>query len=526
MIPGDTQSMKTKIKALGRKIVQNEKLHGRVILGVTLLALIAVLVPLFQIARYNFMSVDDYSYAMHSGQIYKETHSVWKVFAGQIAYVADYYKTWQGTYFSEWLTTSLMGIFCENAYYVGTFLCLGIFVISQVLFFLVVFRKIFKSEIWEAGSVAMSIAILQVLVTTVPVEAFYWFCGAMLYTFIYGLTFLLLTLQILFYYGEDRVTSDGTGKSGHFYLAAVEIGILFFNIAVGGSNYITGLEMVLLYGFIVAWGFYRKRKLKWVNVVNAFIYVAAFLVNVLAPGNSFRQDASGTEHMGAVKAILHALLEAKDYILKSTLAPYVILGLMLLPLFIRIIRKADYRFSVPFLVSCVSFGAFAALFVACIYALGITGAGRIQNIYRWVYLLWLYGNEFYWTGWVVHRIRLSRETAQDTGGQKGKKWCYLLPGWAVGSVVLYWALNLWFGTTLTAVSAKADLVSGAAARYHAEYEERLTVLQDPQIMDVELASFQTTPYLLFMWDMETDPKDWVNQGIAAYFGKNSVRIVR
>lgn len=106
--------MKTKIKALGRKIVQNEKLHGRVILGVTLLALIAVLIPLFQIARYNFMSVDDYSYAMHSGQIYKETHSVWKVFAGQIAYVADYYKTWQGTYFSEWLTTSLMGHFLRK----------------------------------------------------------------------------------------------------------------------------------------------------------------------------------------------------------------------------------------------------------------------------------------------------------------------------------------------------------------------------------------------------------------------------
>lgn len=43
--------------------------------------LVATLMPLFIIAHYNFISVDDFTFAASSGRIWEETRSVWSVLA-------------------------------------------------------------------------------------------------------------------------------------------------------------------------------------------------------------------------------------------------------------------------------------------------------------------------------------------------------------------------------------------------------------------------------------------------------------
>lgn len=140
---------------------------------ISIVVLIAVLFPLFRIAHYNFRSVDDFGYAENAEAVWEESHSVIRVLIEQIPYTKNYYNTWQGTYFSEWFTTS----FSRNAYYMGTYLSLGSFVLAEAILFFLIFLKVLRTDFYRAGIVTASCLSMQILLTPVPCEAYFWFCG-------------------------------------------------------------------------------------------------------------------------------------------------------------------------------------------------------------------------------------------------------------------------------------------------------------------------------------------------------------
>lgn len=483
-----------------------KELQIRLIFWLVAAILAAVLIPLFGIAHFNFKSVDDFSYAQEAEAVWKNTHSVLKVLVAQIPYVWHYYQEWQGTYFSEWLTTSLMGIFSENAYYMATYLTLGGFVLSEITLFMTVFCRILGADRYSAGIMSMSCVILQVLLTPVPCEAFYWFCGAMLYTFIHALALFLCTLLILVY--QDR-------REKRWKSVLLLAGTLFFTIAVAGSNYITALTMMICYVMSAVWFWWKKNSHKRVVLLYMIIYLVAFLINILAPGNLNRQNASGVEQMSAFRSIFLSLKEAAVYVTTWTIFPCVVLGIMLIPFFLDMVKKKAYRYPLPLLVSLISFGIFAAQFTPTIYALGITGAGRIQNLYRFNLFLLLYGNELYWIGWCERRRR-------EMTGENSKSRSFLLVGWLAGGVVLAFGLHIWGGSTLTSVSAYHSLRNGDARQYYEEYQQRLVLLQDPSVKEVYLEPFSVKPYVLFFGDVVGDTQDWVNKSVAEYFHKDVV----
>lgn len=501
--------------------IKTEKGQLKVVFLTMCVLFAAVLIPLFWIGYYNFRSVDDFSYAMNSESIWKETHSVLKVLLGQIPYTWDYYQKWQGTFFSEWFTTSMMGIFSENAYYMSVWLTLGSFVLAEGFLLMTILCKVLGSDYYRAGIVTMSCIIIQVLLTPFPCEAFYWFCGAVLYTFIHALGLLLCTLWILLYLNEKTKQLKGV---------LLSVGIVLLTIAVAGSNYITALTILILYVLCTVLFFWKRHGKKWLILVCNILYLIAFAVNVLAPGNNARQNAAGVERMSAIKSILLSLKEAAVYVTTWTIFPCVVLGILLLPLFISIVRKKNFRYPLPALVSVISFGIFAAQFTPTIYALGIIGAGRVQNLYRFNYFLLLYGNELYWIGWCNRRYFQKEladskaeeyDEAADHDGKK-KRISWLLPGWLAGSLILIYGLNIWGGTTLTSLSAWRSLRRGEAEQYYAEYQERLKILEDETIEEVVLEPFSVKPYVLFFGDIVKDPGDWVNCSVAEYFGKKSV----
>ena len=90
--------------------------------------------------------------------------------------------------------------------------------------------------------------------------------------------------------------------------------------------------------------------------------------------------------------------------------------------------------------------------------------------------------------------------------------------------VLVYSLSIWGGSTVTAVSAYHSLVRGEARQYYEENQKRLEILKDERIQDVELEPFTVKPYVLFFGDIVQNPEDWVNQHMADYYDKNSVRL--
>lgn len=496
------------MKRLGKEEVQIKLIFTGMIL-----VLFAVLVPLFWIGHFNFASIDDIGYAGTAEAVWEETHSVIRVFLKQIPYAWEYWHNWQGTFSVEWFATSVMGMFTNDAYYMGTYITLGGFVLCELFLFLIILKHILGADIYRAGIISISIICMQILLVPVPVEAFYWFCGAILYTVAHNAAVILLALLILLY--------DNPKKLWKKILLC--LGIIFLTVFVSGGTYVTLIAMLLLYFFITVWYWYRKNANRWFVTGGMLLYSVGFLLNVLAPGNQKRLATTDATQMSAVKAILISLKEAIFYVEGNTILPCVILALLLFPLFVNVVRKKNYKYPLPGLVTVISFGVFAAQFTPTIYTLGITGAGRIQNIYRWTFYIWLYGNELYWIGWVFRRIDFEK---MENGGGGSPKKSYLLPGWIVGGVLLCLTMAYWAGSTVTTVSAVNSLRHGQAQIYYAEHQERLKVLEDDSIKDVYFEPFSYYPYLLFFGDITDNPNDWVNTAVAQYYGKDSVTLIK
>lgn len=493
--------------------LKKEELHVRAIFIGMVLLLFIVIAPLFVIGHYNFASVDDIGYANTAESVWEETHSVLKVFVRQLSYAWDYWHIWQGTFAAEWFVTSVMGIFSRDAYFMGNYLALGGFVLTEMLLFMVILKKVMGADTYRAGILSACVICAQVLLTPVPAEAFYWFCGAVLYTVVYNEAAVLLTLLVLLYDNPKKIPLK-------ILLCA---GIILLTVMVSGGTYVTLIGMLLVYLFTTLWYWYRKNPNRWFVSAGLALYMAGFLVNVLAPGNQKRLATADAADMSAIKAILLSVKAAAFYAAANTILPCVILALLFLPLFANIVKKKNYRYPFPLLVTLLSFGVFAAQFTPTIYTLGITGAGRIQNLYRWTFYIWLYGNELYWTGWFLRRANSLHFESRESGAP-GK--CYLLPGWLAGGVLLCLSLYIWGGDTLTTVSAVLSLRRGEAQTYYAEYQERLAVLEDNTVKDVYFEPYTYYPYLLFFGDITDDPDDWVNRAVAAYYGKDSVTLIK
>lgn len=475
--------------------------------------LIAILIPLFWVSTYNFKSVADLPYVQDVEIVWEESHSVLKILTAQVIDTWHNYLDWQGTYFSLWFFTSMIGIFGENAYYMGTVLSLGSFVLSELIFLMVVLVKGLGADKSRAAIVTLGCIGIQVLLTPYPVEAFFWFCGAILYTFIHALALLLVTLLFLL----ERYHNEKKGKT-----ILLEIGILLLTIGVGGGNYITALLVMILYVLYVIWAFWRKNPCKVLMLSNALVYMVAFALNVLAPGNTVRQNASGLEHLPALESIFHSLKEAANYCMVNMNPPCVILGLLFVPIFVHIVKNKNYKYPLPLLVSILSFGIYAAQFTPTLYALHIIGAGRVQNLYRFNFYLLMYANELYWIGWLWRRWRENHVEESVLGDNKESRTSYLLLGWITGGILLCVSLVIWGGSTLTTVSAVQSLRRGEAQQYRQEYEERLILLEDNSIREIYLEPYSVKPYLLFFGDVAVDTDDWVNKAMAEYYDKEVV----
>ena len=491
------------------KTWKTEKTQIQILFFAAIGVLAAVLVPLFWIAHYNFFSADDFSYVQNAEAVWEDSHSVIKVFLAQIGYTRDIYFAWQGTYFNIWFFTSVIGILGKSAYYVGTYLSLGGFVLAEAILFSLIFCKVLRADIYTAGIVTASCLSLQILTTPVPSEAYFWFCGAVFYTFAHALALLLIADLIALYYA-DKV----------WKVVVTEGLAVFLTIAVGGNNYVTGLTMFIIYGFSTLWMLYKKHPRRWMYLCNTVLYIAAFLVNMLAPGNRKRQSAAGVGHLSAVNAVFLSVKEAGAYVATNIYLPCIILGLMFVPLFIKMVKRSKYRYPLPILVSILSFGVFAAQFTPTIYALGILGAGRVLNLYRLNFYVFLFGNELYWTGWFVRRIEERYDVVEKVREKKPAS--HLLPGWFLGGAALCYTLVFYGGVKLSSVSALMSLRHGEAQQYYREYQERLEILEDNTAQEVYLKSFTQKPFVLFFDDITADKDNWINQTVANYFGKTAV----
>jgi len=125
-----------------------------------------------------------------------------------------------------------------------------------------------------------------------------------------------------------------------------------------------------------------------------------FVLEIMAPGNRGRMAVAGTANTNAVKAIIKSIIAAAEYIIVNLYPTVIIIILMMIPFFIGVVKKkafSDTTFlKLPLMFTIILFGLYACQFVPTMYSIGILGAGREINVYRFTLYLWLFINIIYW----------------------------------------------------------------------------------------------------------------------------------
>ena len=466
--------------------------------------LLASLVPLVWLGRYNYPTGDDYYYGAEAHMVWQQTGSIPQAISAACAGVAKSYQDWQGTYSALFLMYLAPNAFSNTAYHLVTFvilllLCGSIFYLLRPL----VCRFLpGTDEDWITISSVLSLLCVQTVVF--QSDSFYWYNGSMYYTGFFAVTLFFLGTLLRYLYNGKKI---------------LLLPLLLLAVFLGGGNYVSLLPCLLLVVTVTFLLLLRKNKKAYLCGITSAVLLLSFAVSAMAPGNHVRQD--GMWKIPAWKAIAKCLLQGIRYTFAWTRLWWFLAALLLLPVFLRILRKKNGGvFSHPILFTGYSYGLFCSMSCPLFYTMNSTGPGRAVAIVYYTFLLTSFAVFFYWLGFVVRKLQM-RQNASEKKAVSGRlkmarylAMLLLLPG------ILF--TGLWQETS----SAKAIrvLTSGEAAAYAAEYEARLLLLNDPEAADVVLTPFTHQPAMIYTGDLPGDPEDPTSQKTAQYFGKHSLYV--
>ena len=469
-----------------------------------LAVLLASLVPLVWLGRYNYPTGDDYYYGTEAHLVWQQTGSIPQAISAACAGVAKSYQIWQGTYSALFLMYLAPNAFSNTAYHLVTFvilllLCGGIFYLLCPLF-----RRFLPGTCGEWITVSSILSFLCIQTVEFQCDSFYWYNGSMYYTGFFAVT--LFFLGTLFRYLDN-------GKR------ILLLPLLLFAVFLGGGNYVSLLPCMLLSVTITLLLLLQKNKKAYICGITSVVLLLSFAVSAMAPGNHVRQ--SGMWKIPAWKAIAKCLLQGIRYTLAWTGLWWVLAALLLLPVFLRILQKKNGAFfSHPILFTGYAYGLFCSMSCPLFYTMNSTGPGRAVAIVYYMFLLISFTVFFYWIGFVVLKMQ-ARPNPPERIEVSGK----LNTARYLAMAVLLFSIlctGLWQETS--AMKAIRVLTDGEAAAYAAEYEDRLLLLNDPEVTDVILTPFTHQPALIYTGDLPGDPEDPTSRKVAQYFQKTSLYV--
>ncbi len=468
------------------------------------------LLPLAVISFYNHPCSDDYSYGLYVAQAVRAGGSLGGILAAAVRETAETYFDWQGTFSAVFLMALQPAAFGERFYAVTAYLMVGSLVFANFFFLkeLCVHRLGMSRSSW----VTISCALCFFMVHFAPsaFEGFFWYNGSLFYTFFHGLALCLFTFLSKFLRASSATRS---------LICGVVSAILAF--IVGGGNYPSALLSCVVLFLVFLWTLWKRQALsrKLGTLCFFLLETAAFAISILAPGNSVRQ-AHFENRPGAVKAIVLALGATARNITQWTTLPVVLALLFLAPIFCKYAAKLSFRFPMPLLAVLGAVCLLGVLLTPPIYAMGGTGAARMDDLYYDVFCLLAAGVTFYLCGWFVH-LPAGKQISKKTGISRAA---------VTGSLALLFCaavITLPQFKTLSGVSALRSLLNGEAQSYHAQVSAQVTLLEDASLTDVVLEPVTYRPALLLPTSvpvLSEDPENAVNQRVATFYGKESVRV--
>ena len=461
-------------------------------------------------AGYTVLSGDDFTHGVRVGAFHV---SLPAYFAASLLYVKDLYMDWQGTWFSMFLQAFLspinnFGLSQLRAVMVGNAL---LFLVS-LMPLLWVGLSFLQPE--EAGGgeisgrkrlmplrfVILTLLFLTVVNADVYAEIYFWFSGAVAYSMPFSLLLIGITLFLL-------INREGISLRGKKVCAGIAAVLLF--LSSGGSLAVAGVGCYLTL-MLTAVFFLSSRKVSRYNLAVFAAGFAGALINAAAPGNFSRHDetAGAGLHFGqAAVYTVRMFVEETGRLFRETM-----LGLVFL-----LMIAAGLYLSGRCRIALREYGAVTVLALLA----GLVADFPVALGYGGFYI----PNRCYFiidTTMVISLLNLALFLGVCT-----HRLCGLPSDSRTTAVLFYVCLAVLIVTPLS----MEELPLYRVARYvhngsYREYYEKCVEIYDyletyPE-EDVEL---EMPDYIddFECFYLDEDENGWVNQGIAAYYGKRSVR---
>ncbi|HEX3025798.1 MAG TPA: DUF6056 family protein [Clostridia bacterium] len=475
----------------------------------TLAAFAATVLPMMIITIYDRPSGDDLGYGRSVYAALRSGGSLLDILNAAVSMVVWTYHTWQGTYSALFLMSLQPGVFGARFYAIGSLLVMGSLIFATFRFSNTLFCVLLRQP--RRSALIFSAAMLFCSMQYVPsvVEAFYWFNGAVYYTFYYALMLLYFDALLLLIHGSDK-------RPWPRLLLALALALI-----LGGGNFVAALVTALGGTALGGYCLLRRRHAFFRVILPHIILLTGFLISVRAPGNAFRQAKH--HKMGVLSAIQFSFAKAAvDIRYWSTFAT-IALFILLVPILCRAAKGCLCQFRMPGLAMLCAFLLFAAQNTPAYYAMSHAGPGRLRDAVYYSYFWLVAFCLFYCCGWLVRqdffrKFRSSHRDGTDLFWRRSKKIILSLAAF----VFLFSTLKPSAFVRSAGYQCARDLINGTALSYSRQMDARLTQLENPRINDVRVPGLTAKPEVLVDCDISSNPIDTINRQFGLYYHKHSV----
>ncbi len=517
-----------------------KKITAKNIFYIILICFILSVIPLYVIGMYAHPSVDDYYYGTETVQVWNETHSVASVVRCSFDKMINTYNIWQGNFSAIFLMRLQPGIFGEQYYFIAPLILLSAYIGFSFFFFYTALKKIFKTDGYLAATVGLCLTFVSMQLCATPSDSFYWYNGAIYYTFFYSLMLFLFALLIRM--RTAKVTET-------VVLTVISSVLAFF---IGGSNYAAALFMCIILALSAGAAIYfvmlkKNKVIRQYHVVTYIIVaiaaMAGLFISMAAPGNALRQQSVGGS-TGIVKTFVYTFAFGGYSIAKVLNAPCLIFFICMIPVFYRIAKHSGFTYRYPLLVAVFTFGLYCSMGTPVFYAQGLRMPYRMMNIIFFAAYTLIAFNLIYFLGWIgnkyetnrayilfeniIHsffaKIKTSRKNAILALAVSLCAFVIACIGCIEVGETEYKSGDAGFSNLPLSAAATLSLINGDAKTYDCELTARDEYLRstgdDEQFVTVPALSKRPAP--IFHSDITDDPGDWHNAHVAMYYRKECI----
>lgn len=151
---------------------------------------ILVTVPLLVMGHYNYPSADDWSFGAATHKTIEGGGNLCEVLGTAFDVAMEWREKGEPRYANAFLGALQPGIWGEHFYRITPWIMIGSLFLSEILLCRYLLRDSEgKNKRWILP-VALPTLMIQMMCVPFPVETFYWYTGAVNYTFIFSLSLI------------------------------------------------------------------------------------------------------------------------------------------------------------------------------------------------------------------------------------------------------------------------------------------------------------------------------------------------